>query len=217
MEKQNISIAVVDDHPIIIDGLQNMLRNHKHIDILGTYSSGEALLEGLNMRQPDVLLLDIQLPDTTGDELVNTIRQKAPDTAILVLTSMNSTLYLENMLRQGVLGYLLKNSDSNMVITAIESVYQKQPFIDPALKVKEQHFITKIQQKVVQKPSLTSREMEVLKLTVQGYSIREISEKLFIGIRTVDYHRSSLLLKLDARNTAELVRIALVQGLVEGF
>lgn len=214
MKKYNISVAIVDDHPIIIDGLQNMLRNHKHIEILGVYSSGKALMEGLDQCQPDVLLLDIQLPDTTGDELVRTIQQKAPGTAILVLTSMNSALYLENMLRQGVGGYLLKSSDSNMVITAIESVYQKQQFIDPALKEKEQHFVTKIQQKVVQKPSLTSREMEVLKLTVQGDSIREISEKLFIGLRTVDYHRSSLLLKLDARNTNELVRIALEQGLV---
>jgi DNA-binding NarL/FixJ family response regulator len=213
MEKKNISVAIVDDHPIIIDGLQNMLHNHKHIQILGVYSSGKALLEDLSRLQPDVLLLDIQLPDTTGDALVSIIQKKSPLTAILVLTSMNSTLYLENMLRQGVHGYLLKSSDSNMVIAAIEAVSQKQQFIDPVLKERQQHFTTKIQQKAVQKPSLTSREIEVLRLTVQGYSIKEISEKLFIGIRTVDYHRSNLLLKLDARNTAEMVRKALEQGL----
>lgn len=214
MKTKNIRVAIVDDHPIVTEGLQNMLYNHQHIDILGTFSSGASLIEGLDGLQPDVLLLDIQLPDTTGDELVSIIREKAPNTEILVLTSMNSALYLENMLRQGVLGYLLKNSDSNMVITAIEAVYKKQQFIDPALQEKQRHFTTNIQQKAVRKPSLTARELEVLHLTVQGESIKDIAGKLFLGIRTVDYHRSNLLLKLDARNTAELVRKALEQGLV---
>src|SRR5690606_23240810 len=109
-----------DDHPMIIGGVQNMLSNYSHIVLTGIYSNGEELLAGLENSLPDVLLLDIQLPDKTGDELAPLILKKYPNLRILTLTNLNSSLYIHNMLKHGVKGYILKTSDPKTVIKGIE-------------------------------------------------------------------------------------------------
>jgi two-component system secretion response regulator SsrB len=211
----NINIAIADDHPMIIGGLQNMISVYPHITLVGAYYNGAELLNGLQQAQPDVLLLDIQLPDKTGDLLAPIILKKHPDIRILALTNLNSTLYIHNMLRIGVLGYVLKNTDPGLVIKAIESVYRGEQFIDPSMQEKLAQFTLRMKREAALKPALTLREKEILRLTVNGDTIQEISEKLFIGLRTVEYYRSNLFLKLDVKNMAGLIRKALLLGLSE--
>lgn len=210
-----IRIAIADDHPMIIGGLKNMLAAYPHIELEGTYGTGAELLKGLQQQLPDVLLLDIQLPDKTGDELATTILKKYPELKILTLTNFNSMLYVHNMLRIGVKGYILKTTDPETLIKAIEEVHKGEEFIDQAVKGKLGQYATKMKKEANLRPTLTLREKEILKLTVNGNTIQEISEKLFIGLRTVEYYRSNLLLKLEVKNMAALIKKALELGLAE--
>lgn len=210
-----IHIAIADDHPMIIGGLQNMLSAYPHIVLEGAYGTGAELMKGLQQQQPDVLLLDIQLPDKTGDELATTILKKYPEQKILTLTNFNSMLYVHNMLRIGVKGYILKTTDPETLIKAIEEVHKGEEFIDQAVKSKLGQYATKMKKEANLRPTLTLREKEILKLTVNGDTIQEISEKLFIGLRTVEYYRSNLLLKLEVKNMAALIKKALEMGLAE--
>jgi DNA-binding NarL/FixJ family response regulator len=210
-----IHIAITDDHPMIIGGLRNMLSLYPHIQLDNAYTTGTALMDGLQLQQPDVLLLDIQLPDKTGDTLVPLILKKYPAIRILALTNMDSMLYIHNMLRLGVSGYLSKNSDPDTVIKAIETIYNNEQFLEPAIKQKLDQFALTMRKEAALKPTLTLREKEILQLTVNGDTIQEISEKLFIGLRTVEYYRSNLLLKLEVKNMAGLIKKAIRLGLAE--
>lgn len=210
-----IRIAIADDHPMIIGGLQNMLSAYPHIVLEGAYNNGAELLKGLQDRLPDVLLLDIQLPDKTGDELATIILKKYPEQKILTLTNFNSMLYVHNMMRIGVKGYILKTTDPETLIKAIQQIYEGNEFIDQAVKGKLTQYATRMKKEANLRPTLTLREKEILKLTVNGDTIQEISEKLFIGLRTVEYYRSNLLLKLEVKNMAALIKKALEMGLAE--
>jgi DNA-binding NarL/FixJ family response regulator len=210
-----IRIAIADDHPMIIGGLRNMLSAYPHIILDGAYATGAELLKGLQQQLPDVLLLDIQLPDKTGDELATIILKKYAELKILTLTNFNSMLYVHNMLRIGVKGYILKTTDPETLIKAIEEVHKGEGFIDQAVKSKLGQYATKMKKEANLRPTLTLREKEILKLTVNGHTIQEISDKLFIGLRTVEYYRSNLLLKLEVKNMAALIKKALELGLAE--
>lgn len=210
-----IHIAITDDHPMIIGGLRNMLSLYPHIRLGEAYTTAKALMEGLEEVQPDVLLLDIQLPDKTGDTLVPVILKKYPAIRILALTNMDSMLYIHNMLRLGVSGYVSKNSDPDTVIRAIETVYRGDQFLESSLKDRLEQFSFTMRKEAAMKPTLTQREKEILQLTVNGDTIQEISQKLFVGLRTVEYYRSNLLLKLDVKNMAGLIKKAIRLGLAE--
>lgn len=210
-----IRIAIADDHPMIIGGLKNMLAAYPHILLEHAYGTGAELLKGLQQQLPDVLLLDIQLPDKTGDELATTILKKYPELKILTLTNFNSMLYVHNMLRIGVKGYILKTTDPETLIKAIKEVHNGEEFIDQAVKGKLGQYATRMKKEANLRPTLTLREKEILKLTVNGDTIQEISEKLFIGLRTVEYYRSNLLLKLEVKNMAAMIKKALELGLAE--
>jgi DNA-binding NarL/FixJ family response regulator len=211
----NIKIAVADDHPMIIKGLQNMLSSYQHISLISTYATGELLLAGLQHEQPDVLLLDIQLPGKTGDELAPIILKKYPDMKILTLTNFDSMLYVNTMMRHGVHGYLLKNTDEEVLIKAIETVYNGGEFLEPAMKEKMQHLTLKMQKENYSKIALTLREKQILQLIVNGKTSHEIVEKLFLSINTVNNYRARIFIKLDVNNMAELIKKALTLGLVD--
>ncbi len=215
MNTPTIHIAITDDHPMIIGGLRNMLSLYPHIRLDHAYTTAKELMDGLIQQQPDVLLLDIQLPDKTGDTLVPVILKKYPEVRILALTNMDSMLYIHNMLRLGVSGYVSKNSDPDTVIKAIETVYKGERFLEPSLKAKLDQFAFTMKKEAALKPTLTLREKEILQLTVNGDTIQEISEKLFVGLRTVEYYRSNLLLKLEVKNMAGLIKKAIRLGLAE--
>jgi len=211
----NIRIAITDDHPMIIGGIRDMLSNYTHITLAGTYTSGEALLEGLPANVPDILLLDIQLPGQNGDELVPVLKKLYPGLRIIILTNFNSIIYTQNMVRLGVKGYLLKTADETTLMEAIHSVYDDETFIEPSLRKKLAPGIQKPRNTLISKMRLTLREKEILRMIIRGHTNQEIVSALFLSINTVKTYRKRIFLKLDVKNMAELTHKVLSLGLVE--
>jgi DNA-binding NarL/FixJ family response regulator len=211
----NIRIAITDDHPMVIMGLQNMLSNYPHIELVATYADGTELMKGLEKELPDVLLLDVQLPGQPGDELAPVIMKKYPELRILALTNLDSALCAHNMLRHGVKGYLLKTTNQNTLIEAIETLFKGEEYIEPSMREKVAQLNQGRTRETALKFTLTPREKEVLQLIVNGDTNKDIAQKLHIGFRTAEYYRFNILLKLDVNNTAALVKKALRLGLAE--
>ncbi|WP_118972993.1 response regulator [Taibaiella koreensis] len=212
-----INISLVDDHPMVISGLTTLLQPFPHIVIHGTYNNAAQLLQGLQYYSPDVLLLDLMLPDQSGKELLPLIRKQYPGMRILVLTSLDTPSMVTNMLRHGCNGYLLKGAGPGTLVEAIETVYKKEEYIDPVLK--EQllqnvlHFKTRIQGNALS-VKLTQREKEVLGMIAEEHTTSEIAEKLFISYHTVESHRNNLMRKLNVKNTVGLLKVAIQLGLI---
>lgn len=209
-EETKIRISIVDDHPLLIKGLQTMLQHCADIEVVGTYHSGKELLAGLRKQCPDVLLLDIQMQDQMGDELMPLLRKSYPDMMIVALTNMDHEYYIKVMLTEGVMGYVLKNSDEEILLEAIRSVYKGVQYFDPLIRKQA----VKAQKNATQKPALTRREKEILELIALDYSSNDIADRLFLSKRTVDNHRIHLLLKLDVKGSASLVKKAIDLGLI---
>lgn len=208
-----IRVAIADDHPLAIAGISMMLNIQQEIKIVAAYNTAAALMEGLRNDQPDVLLLDIRLPDQSGHEVAAVIAKTYPDVRIVVLTSLDAPNIAKGMIEQGCLGYLLKDTSKETLITAIHHAYRWESFIEPSIK---QHMLWGVLKK--EQPGicleLTKREKEVLELIVNGDTTQQMADKLFISPRTAESHRLTLLKKLDVKNTAGLVRMATMLGLV---
>lgn len=216
---KKINISIVDDHPMVISGLENMLKPFDHINIISTYSNGVDLLEGLKSLRPDVILLDILMPEMQGAEIAQLVTKSYPTINILAITSLNAPTHLKSMMRSGCKGYLLKNTDQKVLVEALETVYRGEEFIEPVLK--EQIFKNMFKYKQQQgslSPDevavLTRREKEILQLIAQEYSNQEIADKLYISLRTVENHRFNLHQKLEVKNTIGLMKVAIQMGLV---
>lgn len=209
-----IKIAIADDHPMIIQGMQTMLSKRENIDLAGAYQNGDELMDGLQQNTPDILLLDIQMPGKTGTELAPMILEKYPAIKIIVLTNFDSGLYAHNMLQLGVLGYLLKTVEEDMLIFAIEQVYAGKPFIEPFMQEKLEKLQQKTNRVFTTKSILTQREKQILQLIVDGHTDVEIASMLYLSAYTVKHYRISLLFKLDVKNAAALVKKAIQLGLV---
>jgi DNA-binding NarL/FixJ family response regulator len=210
---KTIRIAITDDHPMVITGLRNMLLQYPEMEVIATYGDGDELLKGLALNQPDVLLLDICMPGQTGNDLARTISRDYPDIKMLALTSMDSSYHVKDMLDHGCLGYLLKKTDQQTLADAINEVFAGNQFIDPSLR-EQMHEAMLNRRKAGGLPSLTRREKEILQYVASGLTNQEIADKLFLSLRTVKNHRFNLLQKLDVKNTAELVTLAMKAGLI---
>lgn len=209
---KTLQLAIADDHPMIVNGIKNMLHYYRHIEIVQTYATGRELLQGLASIQPDVLLLDIQLPDISGNELARLIVRDYPSVRILVITSMDSSFHIKDMMKAGCSGYLLKTAGKEILIEAIEAVYAGETYLETALK--EQLLSEVLHKKNTLTNPLTRREKEILGLIAQEMTSSEIAALLNLSQRTVENHRFSLMQKLNAKNTVSLIRIASASGLI---
>jgi DNA-binding NarL/FixJ family response regulator len=184
------------------------------VEVLFTTLNGSALLEQLQHQQPDILLLDIVLPDTHGTELTRRVLKQFRTVKIIALTNYDNSHLVRQMLRNGASGYLLKNTDMPTLTTAIRKVNQGQQFVDPQLEeALVQEAITRQKTSRNEVP-LTKRETEVLQLIAEELSSQEISERLSISPRTAEKHRSNIIQKLGIRNVAGLVKEAYRRGLI---
>lgn len=205
-----INVAIADDHSIVLNGLQKILALHPDIKVTDVYLNGDSLLEGLEVKQPDVLLLDIQMPGKNGIEVAGIISKKFPDVKMIALTNVDILIQVKKMLQKGCLGYLLKDASPEILVEAIKTVHTGEQFLyEPLSRQLVNNFFSQ------NSKQLTRREKEILQLITEEHTNQEIADKLFLSLRTVENHRNNLLQKLDVKNTAGLVKIAIQEGLVK--
>lgn len=208
-----IKVIIAGDQPITTNGLNNILSGTSHIMVTGIYASIHALLKTGSEVDAHVLILDKQLQKNEGVATIRTILENMPGIQILLFSSNNSLYHVGNMLEAGCKGYLLKDADGNMLIKAVETVFQGSRFLSPLL---ENAFLGDmlLNRSTARKPELTRREKEVLQLIVEEHTNPEIAAKLFLSPFTIESHRTNILHKLGAKNTAGIVKMAFVSGLV---
>lgn len=200
-------IFIVDDHPMVIEGLQSMLQDLPDIEVAGHAMNAASCLGFFIKNSADIVLLDINLPDQSGISVCKELLRKRPGLKVIALTNFDQLTYLVNMKEAGAKGYLLKNSSIAEIEKAIRAVTEGNEYWLGQNSVRKS--INEHNQ-----PLLTRREIEVLKLIAEGLTNQEIADKLFVSISTVDSHRKNLISKLQAKNTAALVRTALENKLI---
>lgn len=197
----SITVFIVDDHFMVIEGIRSILQDEKNISWLGHAMSSASCLDFLEKHQPDIILMDISLPDGNGVDLCKKVKQLYPEIKILGLSTYNQQSVINDMLKSGASGYLLKNASKEELTEAIISVMDGEQYL--CMEAAES-----LLNPEAAAPIITKREKEVLGLICDGYTNPEIAEKLFISLPTANTHRKSLLAKFGAKNVASLVKMA---------
>jgi DNA-binding NarL/FixJ family response regulator len=201
-------VFIVDDHYMVIEGIRSLLQNEAGIEWAGHASNAASCLAYLHQQQPDVILMDINLPDKSGIDLCKEVRILYPSVFIIGLSTFNQQSFIQKMMENGASGYVLKNATQEELMEAIETVANGKTFLsdEAALSLRKSN--------TGETPVLTRREKEVLELIADGMTNNEIAAKLFISVTTVDTHRKNLLAKFDARNIASLIKSAMQMQLI---
>lgn len=201
-------VFIVDDHYMVIEGIRSLLQHEKNIDWIGHASNAASCMAFLNQQLPDVILMDINLPDKSGIDLCKEVREKYPSVFIVGLSTFNQQSFIQKMLHNGASGYVLKNATQEELLEAIETVAKGKTYLsdEAATSLRKNNSS--------ETPVLTRREKEVLELIAEGLTNSEIAAKLFISVTTVDTHRKNLLAKFDARNIAALIKTAMQLQLI---
>ncbi|MGD2034185.1 MAG: response regulator transcription factor [Bacteroidales bacterium] len=205
-----IQVAIVDDHQLFRNGLKFIIGNENDMEVVIEASNGKQFLELIPNLKPEVVLMDINMPELDGVETTKRALEKYPDLDILVLSMYGDVEYYNTMIDLGVKGFILKDIDNNELTEAIRRVHAGGNYFSQELLLKL--IKTKPEEGGIE---LTPREKEVLNLICKGYSNQQISEELFISQRTVERHRSSLLFKTDSKNSISLVVYAIKNHLVK--
>jgi DNA-binding NarL/FixJ family response regulator len=196
-------VFIVDDHFLVIEGIKAMLYDEPGIDVLGHAYNADACLTFLQHHLPDVILMDINLPDVSGIDLCKKVIEKHPSVYIIGLSSYSQLSFITKMLSNGAAGYLLKNATKQEILLAIDTVMQGKQY----LSIDASEMMKNATAEAT--PVLTRREKEVLILIAEGLTNAEMAEQLCISATTVDTHRKHLLEKFDAKNTAILIKRAI--------
>ncbi len=209
METQ-IKTFIIDDHPMVIEGIRMMLQHAALVEISGFANDGYAALEALKNTPADVALVDINLPDLDGIELCKKLKERFPKIKILGLSTFKERSYITRMIDAGASGYLLKNANGEELEEAIVAAYKGRMY----MSMEAAQTIAKPVGQQPDIPLLTSREKEVLALIADGLTNNEIAQKLYISPLTVDSHRKNLLAKFGVKNTAAMIKYALEANLL---
>jgi two-component system response regulator NreC len=211
-------MLLVDDHAVIRTGLRMLLESQRDMLIVGEASTGEQALEMAGQLRPDIIVMDITLPDLSGIEVTRRLKRLQPDTAIVALTIHEDEQYFFEMLQAGAAGYVPKRAAPEDLIYAIRAAYAGEIYLYPSLaKALVTDFISRSAEEADQAAlgeSLTPREQEVLELLAEGLSNEEIAERLVISRHTVARHRENLMRKLGLHNRSELVKYAIRKGII---
>lgn len=201
----SISVLIVEDHPVVRSGIRMLLTEEGDINVMAEASNGREALTYLETHTPDLLLLDISMPEVNGLEVTQVVREKYPTMPILILTMHEDERYFFQLLRAGATGYIVKGAAPNDLVSAVRAVAAGQAYLYPSLA----RLLAKEPDTV-----LSARELEVLQLTAQGLTAREVGKKLSISSNTVERHRANIMGKLGVSNRAELIRYAIRRGLL---
>lgn len=214
----SIKIILTEDHQILRDGVKVLIAS-ENIEIAGEAASGAELWKLLETEQPDLILMDISLPDTSGIELTRELSQRRPEIKVLILSMYTDESFINQAIKAGAKGYLHKNTTREEMLTAIDSVYSGSDFYSENIsKIILKSYIEKAKLKTdeITNPHevLSKREIEILKMFADGYINKEIADRLFISIRTVESHKNHIMQKLNLKTQVELVKFAIKHNLV---
>jgi DNA-binding NarL/FixJ family response regulator len=209
-----IKVLLVDDHQIIIDGLKSLLSNSGEIAVVGEANNGHEALRILNLIEIDVILMDIDMPVMNGIDTLKEIRRHGSAVKVIILSMHNEAGMIKSLVNLGANGYLLKSSSQDEVVNAIGKVADGQSYFSTEVTLSLLNKSPNGIQANQQVELLTDRETEIIKLIAEGFSNKEIGDKLFISHRTVDTHRTNLMKKLNISNIAGLISYAIKNGIV---
>ncbi|UCG12322.1 MAG: response regulator transcription factor [Deltaproteobacteria bacterium] len=211
---QKLNVFLVDDHTIFAESLRLLLETRPEFCVIGTSCSCRSALRQVKESRPDLVLMDLSVPDMSGIEATRRITKALPKTKVVALTMHNDDGYVAQFFEAGGSGYLVKHTDAGCLFEALEAIVRGERFLSPSISGEQIHGHLQAQDEG-QKPELSPREKEVLKLIAEGRSRKEIGKILNISVRTVDTHRTNILLKLGCKGTAELVHYAVRMNLVD--
>jgi DNA-binding NarL/FixJ family response regulator len=214
------TILIVDDHPFFREGVKSLLAKQSTYEIAAEAGSGEEGLRKAKEVKPDLVIMDIGLPDVSGIEITRNIRESLADTRVVILSMHLKIEYITKAFRAGATGYITKESATERLLECLDTVSRGEYFMDPSLAQEVVKGLMESEEEEVKAAdagyaSLTRREKEIMCLLAEGLSTTEIAEKLFISRKTVENHRSNILSKLDLHSTVELVRYAAHYGLID--
>jgi two-component system, NarL family, response regulator LiaR len=209
-------ILIADDHAMLREGMRNLLEKEKDFELVGEAADGEEAVRLSGKLKPDIIIMDIVMPRLNGIEATKQIKQISPSTALLILTAYSDIRYIIGLLEAGACGYLLKNSPGKDVIRAIRAVRSGESVLDSEVTRKLVQRLANLSKSPEEREAsgqLTSREIEILKWAARGLSNKELSEKLFISLRTVKAHMTNIFNKLGCSSRTD----AIIKGLKQGY
>lgn len=214
---ETIKVLLAEDHTIVRKGIYSLLADASNIEVVGEAEDGREAIEKVEKLMPDVVLMDITMPNLNGLEATRQIKKQHPEVNVLILTMYTNEEYIFQVLHAGASGYLVKQSAPSELLSAIEAVYRGDTFLSPAISNKiVEAYLRQGDGPVVgsRYDTLTPREREILQLITEGYSNRDVAERLTISVKTVGVHRNNLMEKLDIHNTTDLVKYAIRKGII---
>lgn len=212
-----IRILIIDDHSMIREGIRQLLELDGDIKVVGEAGDGKEAIQLIQQTPHDVILLDINMPNINGLQVLEQLKQKKIETKVLILTIHNEIEYLLKAVDIGVDGYVLKDSESSVLKTAINAVFHGETFIQPSLTPLLKESVEKSTKKLDIDDSLTRRELQVLELLAEGLYNKEIAERLFISEKTVKNHVSSIFKKIGVSDRTQAAVYAIKHNIVDLF
>jgi len=217
-----IKIALADDHQIVLDGLHALLQGIEEVEIVAEANNGKHLIDYVAALEPDIVLIDLDMPVMDGFTTTEHICKHFPDTRVIILTMHKERALIQRAMDNGASAFLLKTSDQEELRNAIRKVYEGGAYFSTDVSLTLLHEPTEKSSPAASSHSdsanlnqLTEREREILRLIAEGLSNKEVGERLYISHRTVDTHRSNIMRKLDVHNLASLIRLAVQTGLID--
>jgi DNA-binding NarL/FixJ family response regulator len=201
--KNNISVIIIDDHPIVLQGFSHILQNEDHIQLLDSFTSAREGIAYLEEHPVDVVLLDINMPDMNGIEACERIGKSHPNAKVIAISNNNENSIIQRMLQSGASGYILKNASADELVQCIREAVEGKTALSEDVKTILQSA------KLGNLPKITRREAEILQLLAQGLTSPEIAEKMFVSPLTIETHRRNLIQKFEVSNSAALIHKAM--------
>lgn len=210
------TVVLADDHPVVRQGLRALLHSEPDIRVVGEAGDGLEATQLVERLKPNVLLLDLMMPGLNGLEVTRQVNQRAPQTRVVILSMYANEAYVLSALRNGAVGYVLKDAHTADLLRAVREVALGRRYLSPPLSERaiESYIQRDAAAQLDRYEMLTLREREILSLSAEGYTILQIAERLFISPRTVETHRANLMRKLALHSQTDLVRFALQRGIV---
>jgi two-component system, NarL family, response regulator NreC len=210
------TVLLADDHPIVRQGLRRLLEGESNLRVVGEASNGLEAVQLVEKFKPDILIVDIVMPELNGLEVLKQVRERSPGTCSIVLSMQSADVYVVEALKAGALGYVLKETGPSELVNAVHQVIQGQRYLSPRISERLIDVLIESAQKSTADPyqTLTNREREILQMAAEGLSSAEIAKRLSISPRTAELHRGRMMNKLGLKNQTELIRYAFKRGIL---